>query len=111
MSSTSIRISDELARVSREESEIMQRSLGGQVEYWARIGRAIEHSGQFDYQHIARALSGQFPIDDLSPYEKPVYDALHEQAMRVPGKGESEAQQRRLREMEKAGVDINSLGD
>lgn len=89
----------------------MHRSLAGQVEYWARIGRAIEHSGQFDYNHITRALKAEIPVDGLTAYEKPVFDALHDEAMRQGAAGEEQAHTRRLEMLREAGVDTDSLGD
>lgn len=111
MPGTSIRVSEELANTSKAESQIMQRSQAGQIEYWARIGRAIEHSGQFDYQHIARALKGEIAVDDLTAYEKPVYDELHDDAMHTTSPAEVLAHEQRLQAMREAGVDITTLGD
>jgi hypothetical protein len=108
MSSTSIRISGELAASSKAESTLMHRSLASQVEHWACIGRAIEHSGQFDYNHIARALKAEIPVDDLSAYEKPVFDELHDEAMQVSSDQEKRAHQRRLQAVD---IDTDALGD
>ena len=111
MAGTSIRVSEELAYISKAESQLMQRSQAGQIEYWARIGRAIEHSGQFDYQHIAGALKGEVAVDQLTSYEKPVYDELHDEAMRDGSPAETRWHKQRIQAMRKAGVDIDSLGD
>lgn len=111
MSGTSIRVSEELANISKAESRLMQRSQAGQIEYWARIGRAIEHSGQFDYQHIAQALKGEIAVDDLTAYEKPVYDDMHDQAMRGNTPAEAAAHKQRIDAMRDAGVDLGTLGD
>ncbi|MGB7758070.1 MAG: hypothetical protein WBL23_18615 [Salinisphaera sp.] len=111
MSSTSIRVSDDLSKASRAEARLMHRSQAGQIEYWARIGRAIEHSGQFDYQHIARALKAEIPVDELSAYEKPVFDAMHDEAMRHASSQEQNAHERRLEQLRQAGIDTEALGD
>lgn len=37
-----VKLSDELVLDARLTAEIAQRSIAGQVEYWARLGRAIE---------------------------------------------------------------------
>jgi len=111
MAGTSIRISEELAHTSKAESQLMQRSQAGQIEYWARIGRAIEHSGQFDYQHIAGALKGEVAVDQLTSYEKPVYDELHDEAMRHSSATEIREHRQRIQSMRRAGVDTDSLGD
>lgn len=57
----------------RKEASISSRSIAGQVEHWLRIGRAIEKSSEFSYQHIRDALSGLTSPDELSPEEQEVY--------------------------------------
>ncbi len=37
-----VKLSDELVLDARLTSEIAQRSIAGQIEYWAQIGRAVE---------------------------------------------------------------------
>lgn len=109
--STSIRLSKELAMVSRAESKLMHRSQSGQLEHWVQIGRAIEHSGAFNYNQVALALKGQLPVDELTVYEKPVFDAMHDEAMKQHSDQEKLDQQHRLAAYEAAGVDIKALGD
>jgi len=111
MSSTSIRISEEFAEASRREARALQRSLGGQIEHWAKIGRAIEHSGQFDSTRVARALAGELPVDELNAYERTAYHIAHEEMMREPLPGEAKAYRRKVRDMERAGVEVAQLGD
>lgn len=38
-----IKISSELAELGREEAAHTDRSLTGQVEHWAKLGRVVEH--------------------------------------------------------------------
>ncbi|MBB3282545.1 hypothetical protein FUT87_11520 [Mitsuaria sp. TWR114] len=45
MSSNSIRISNQLFRDAQETGEYVARSAAQQVEFWARIGQALENSG------------------------------------------------------------------
>lgn len=45
MSSNSIRISNQLFRDAQETGEYVARSAAQQVEFWARIGQALEVSG------------------------------------------------------------------
>jgi hypothetical protein len=40
--SMSVRLSDALVLDARLAGEVMERSISGQVEYWARLGRAID---------------------------------------------------------------------
>src|SRR5436305_14639819 len=37
-----VKISDELIRDARLTAEIAERSIAGQIEFWATLGRAIE---------------------------------------------------------------------
>lgn len=89
----------------------MHRSQAGQVEYWARIGRAIEHSGHFDYNRIARVLQGGLSVDELSAYEKPVFDAIHDDMMQSSSAAEEQAHKYRLNTLREAGIDPSDLGD
>jgi hypothetical protein len=48
----------------------MNRSLAGQIEHWAAIGRAIEQSPEFSYARIRQALSARLSYDDLNAAER-----------------------------------------
>src|SRR3954454_11729597 len=37
-----VKISDELIRDARLTAEVAERSIAGQIEFWAQLGRAIE---------------------------------------------------------------------
>jgi hypothetical protein len=58
-----VKLSDALVLDARVTGEIVERSIAGQVEYWARIGRAIEPLLQGDQalalcrNAVARPLS------------------------------------------------------
>jgi hypothetical protein len=47
----SVKLSDETVETAREQARVFQRTLGGQVDYWAKIGRLAElYPGlTFDY--------------------------------------------------------------
>jgi ParD-like antitoxin of type II bacterial toxin-antitoxin system len=38
----SVRLSDEIVADARLKSDIFQRTIGGQVEFWARLGQSTE---------------------------------------------------------------------
>jgi len=42
MSSVAVKVSSELAESARKEAEAADRSLTGQIEHWAKLGRAAE---------------------------------------------------------------------
>ena len=37
-----MKLSDELVLDARITAELMQRSIAGQIEFWAQLGRALE---------------------------------------------------------------------
>jgi hypothetical protein len=37
-----VRLSAALVQEARQTGELMERSIAGQIEYWARLGRAVE---------------------------------------------------------------------
>lgn len=39
-----VRLSAELVQVARETGQLMERSIASQIEYWARLGRAVERT-------------------------------------------------------------------
>jgi hypothetical protein len=41
----SVKLPAALVNNAREAAQTMRRSVAGQVEYWATLGRAIEHAG------------------------------------------------------------------
>jgi len=41
----SVKLPDALVTLAREAAQPMRRSVAGQVEYWATLGRIVEHSG------------------------------------------------------------------
>lgn len=41
----SVKLPAELVQQAREAAQPLRRSAAGQIEYWATLGRAVEHSG------------------------------------------------------------------
>ncbi len=67
---TAIRISDDLVTDAKKYSRIDHRSLTGQVEHWARIGKCAEENPDLPYSLIKELLIG---IDELDQGEKSEY--------------------------------------
>jgi hypothetical protein len=67
-----IKLSDEFVDLARSESRVMGRSIAGQVELWARLGRAVERAPGFDYERIRAVLSARESFDDLAADEQAV---------------------------------------
>lgn len=69
----SIKLGDDLMKIVRRESELQGRSVAGQIAHWARIGRAIEKSGNFDHARITAALAGDIATTELTNEERDVW--------------------------------------
>jgi len=67
---TAVRISEELVSEARKYSRIDHRSLTGQVEHWARIGKCAEENPDLTYSFIKELLIG---IEELEEGEKSEY--------------------------------------
>ena len=59
---TAIRISDELVHSARRVSKVENRSLTGQIEYWAKIGQMAEENPDLSYRLIKELLLGMEEI-------------------------------------------------
>ena len=67
---TAVRISEELVDEARKFSRIDHRSLTGQIEYWAKIGKCAEENPDLTYSLIKEILVG---IEELERGEKSEY--------------------------------------
>ncbi|MBN1447296.1 MAG: ParD-like family protein [Bacteroidetes bacterium] len=67
---TAVRISDELLEEARKYSTVDHRSLTGQIEHWARIGKCAEENPDLTYDLIRDILMG---IAELEEGEKSSY--------------------------------------
>jgi len=67
---TAIRISDTLVTDAKKFSRIDHRSLTGQIEHWARIGKNVEENPELTYSQIKEILIG---LDELENGEKTEY--------------------------------------
>ena len=55
--STSIRIDQCLYEKARQEAQVEHRTIAGQVEYWAQIGRAALDNPDLPVSFIAESLA------------------------------------------------------
>jgi ParD-like antitoxin of type II bacterial toxin-antitoxin system len=65
-----VRISEELVGEAKRFSKIEHRSLTGQIEHWARIGKCSEENPDLTYNLIKEILIG---IEELDQNEKTEY--------------------------------------
>ena len=57
--STAIKISDKIATEARITAKVTRRSMAGQVEYWAYIGKAAEDNPDLSFLVINDILLGR----------------------------------------------------
>ncbi len=67
---TAVRVSDDLVNDARKYSKIDHRSLTGQIEHWAIIGKCAEENPDLTYDLIKEILIG---IEELDRDEKSEY--------------------------------------
>jgi len=67
---TAVRISEKLISEAKKFSRVDNRSLTGQVEHWARIGKLAEENPDLTYALIKEILIG---IDELEQGERAEY--------------------------------------
>jgi len=67
---TAVRISEELVNEARKFSKVDHRSLTGQIEHWARIGKCAEENPDLTYDLIKEILVG---LVELNQGEKTEY--------------------------------------
>ena len=67
---TAVRITDELVREAKIFCKIDKRSLTGQIEHWARIGKCAEENPDLTYNLIKEILVGLAEMEqgDSSEY-------------------------------------------
>jgi hypothetical protein len=59
---TAVKISDELIAQARIKSKIFKRSIAGQIEYWAQIGKVVEENPDLPLPFIQDLLLGKAQI-------------------------------------------------
>ncbi len=70
MSSTAIKLPDELIDEAKRYGEAFSRSVPKQIEYWSRIGRIAEDNPDLSYSFIKEILLGknEAAAEKLTPY-------------------------------------------
>ncbi len=66
-----VRVSDKLMREARLISAVDNRSIAGQIEHWARVGKCAEENPEMPYRLIKEILMG---IEELDQGEKSEYN-------------------------------------
>ncbi len=68
---TAVRVSDLLLREARLVSSVEKRSVTGQIEYWAKIGKCAEENPNLTYHLIKDILFGLEELEqgEVSEYK------------------------------------------
>ncbi len=67
---TAVRVSDDLLSDARKYSKVDHRSITGQIEHWARIGKCAEENPDLTYELVKEILIG---VQELDNEEKSEY--------------------------------------
>jgi hypothetical protein len=67
---TAVRISEELSDEAKRFGRIDHRSIAGQIEHWARLGKCAEENPDLPYALIKEILIG---LDELNEEERAEY--------------------------------------
>jgi len=68
---TAVRVSEKLVREARMLSAVDNRSVTGQIEHWARVGKCAEENPDLTYRLIKDILIG---IEELDHGESTEYE-------------------------------------
>ncbi len=104
--SIAVKISRELLASARQESAVWSRSMTQQIEYWARLGRALERSPSVSMSRVQAALQAQLGFDDLNADERALVLGRVE-AMVFDPRGDATLQ----RELREAGRSYTALDE
>lgn len=67
---TAVRISEKLVQDAKKYSRVDHRSVTGQIEHWAKIGKCAEENPDLTYTLIKEILIG---LEELEEGEKSEY--------------------------------------
>ena len=96
---SAIKLSDEIVAIARAEAKRMKRSIAGQVEFWAELGRSVEAANLLDYERVRAALAGQGSVHGMTELETALYlELLGDEIEGLDGSDRT-----RIRKLEAAG--------
>ena len=93
---SSVKLPAALVQQAREAAQPLRRSVAGQVEYWATLGRIVEHSG-LTAQEAQTAIEGYEAAAKRAREQTP--DSLEALKMRVLAAEASGSLARHVREI------------
>ncbi len=68
---SSVKLSDEIVSEAKTASKVLNRSVAGQIEHWAKIGKIAEANPDLTYDFIKDILLGLQELEngEALPYE------------------------------------------
>lgn len=66
----SVKFPDAFVEDARREAELFNRSVAGQIEHWARLGRALEGAPGIPSERVRQTLEGKVKLETLSVQEQ-----------------------------------------
>ena len=67
--STSIRINQDLYELAKQDAALEHRSIAGQIEFWARVGRAALDNPDLPVNFVAESLASMAePREQSQPF-------------------------------------------
>jgi hypothetical protein len=100
-------LSDTLVTQARREAGTFNRTLSGQIEYWVRLGQAVEAVPGFDMRRVRAALGGQLDAQLLSRDERLVFEENLGEVLAAPSASAAVA----MRELREAGAAVGLDGE
>lgn len=65
-----VKLNSRLVDEARREAALLHRSLSGQIEHWAQLGRALENAQGFSIDRVRSVLNGDLNIEELDEGEQ-----------------------------------------
>ena len=56
---TAVKLSDTIVSAAKAQSKVLNRSVAGQIEHWAKIGKIAEDNPDLSYEFIKSLLLAQ----------------------------------------------------
>lgn len=69
----SVKLSTDFLNEARREADAFNRSVGAQVEHWARIGRLVENTPGVSIGRVRAVLTGRGAFEDLTTVEQTAF--------------------------------------
>ena len=104
---SSVKLSSELVQQARDAAQPLRRSAAGQIEYWATLGRVVEHSGLTvqearlaieNYEATGREVLSEQRLADAMPggVTPDTLETIKQRILTVSSDGTLQAQIRRI---------------